>query len=151
MEQKFRIEKKHTEIASKSTIQKALTFLKTTELEPPYLLTDKAKVRQKVHSIGRNIRNCEVYYAVKANPDIEVLKLIDHMGIGFEIASEGELAMLVSMGVHKDRIITSRYRKESIITVNSFLYGMIVFFIGPGIQPLVRRSCEAVIQNSLLL
>jgi len=107
MRQKFRIEKIHTEIASKSTIQKALSFLKTTELEPPYLLTDKAKVRQKVHSIGRNIRNCEVYYAVKANPDIEVLKLIDHMGIGFEIASEGELAMLVSMGVHKDRIITS--------------------------------------------
>ena len=107
MRQKFRIEKIHTEIASKSTIQKALTFLKTTELEPPYLLADKAKVRQKVHSIGKNIRNCEVYYAVKANPDIDILKLIDNTGIGFEIASEGELAMLVSMGVHKDRIITS--------------------------------------------
>jgi ornithine decarboxylase len=107
MKQKFRIEKIHTEIASKSTIQKALMFLRTTELEPPYLLTDKAKVRNKVHSIGRNIRNCEVYYAVKANPDIDILKLIDTTGVGFEIASEGELAMLVSMGVHKDRIITS--------------------------------------------
>ena len=107
MKQKFRIEKIHTEIASKSTIQKVLMFLRTTELEPPYLLTDKAKVRNKVHSIGRNIRNCEVYYAVKANPDIDILKLIDTTGVGFEIASEGELAMLVSMGVHKDRIITS--------------------------------------------
>jgi len=107
MKQKFRIEKIHTEIASKSTIQKALMFLRTTELEPPYLLTDKAKVRNKVHSIGRNIRNCEVYYAVKANPDIDILKLIDTTGVGFEIASEGELAMLVSMGVHEDRIITS--------------------------------------------
>ncbi len=107
MGQKFRVEKIHTEITSRSTIQKTLSFIRSTELEPPYLLTYKAKIRQKVHSMGRNIKNCEVYYAVKANPDIEVLKFIDSLGIGFEIASEGELAMLVSMGVHKNRIITS--------------------------------------------
>ena len=98
MGQKFRIEKIHTEIASKSTIQKAFNFLKTTDLEPPYLLVDKAKVRQKLTSIGKNIRNSEVYYAVKANPDIEVLSLINDLGVGFEIASEGELAMCVSLG-----------------------------------------------------
>src|SRR4030042_4903022 len=107
MGQKFRIEKIHTEIAAKSTIQKAFDFLKTTELEPPYLLVDKAKVRQKVRSIGKNIRNSEVYYAVKANPDIEVLKLINSLGVGFEIASEGELAVFASIGVSKDRIIQS--------------------------------------------
>ena len=107
MTQKFIINQKHTEITSESTIHKVLEFLKTTDLEPPYLLVDKAKVRQKVRSIGKNIRNSEVYYAVKANPDIEVLKLINSLGIGFEIASEGELAVLASIGVSKDRIITS--------------------------------------------
>ena len=107
MRQNLRIEKIHTEIASKATIQKVLNFLKTTEIEPPYLLLDKSKVKLKVKSIGKNIRNSEVYYAVKANPDIEVLKLINELGIGFEIASEGELKILAALGVSKDRIITS--------------------------------------------
>ena len=107
MKHRFRITKTHTRITSKSTIQKALAFIRTTDLEPPYLLIDRAKVRQKVHGIGKHIRNAEVFYAVKANPDVEVLKLVNSLGIGFEIASEGELNILASIGVSSDRIISS--------------------------------------------
>lgn len=107
MKHRFRIDRSHTRITAKSTIRKAIDFVRSTDLEPPYLLIDKARVRQKVHGIGKNIRNAEVFYAVKANPDIEVLKLINSQGIGFEIASEGELNILSSIGVSSDRIITS--------------------------------------------
>lgn len=107
MSHRFRITKAHTRITQKSTIQKAIDFIRETDLEPPYLLMNKAKVRQKVHAIGKNIRNAEVYYAVKANPDIEILKLINSLGIGFEIASEGEMSVLESIGVTSDRMITS--------------------------------------------
>ncbi len=107
MNHRFRITKDHTRITPKSTIQKAIDFIRETDLEPPFLLMDKTKVRQKVHAIGKNIRNAEVYYAVKANPDIEVLKLINSLGIGFEIASEGEMSVLESIGVSSDRMITS--------------------------------------------
>ncbi len=107
MKSRFRIDKTHTEIAAKSTIKKALAFLKTTDLEPPYLLIDTAIVKKKVRAIGRNIRNSKVFYAVKANPDIEILKLADSLGLGFEIASEGELGILISIGVKPSRIITS--------------------------------------------
>ena len=107
MSHRFRITKAHTRITQKSTIQKAIDFIRGTDLEPPYLLMDKAKVRQKVHAIGKNIRNSEVYYAVKANPDIEILKLINSLGIGFEIASEGEMSVLESIGVTSDKMITS--------------------------------------------
>jgi ornithine decarboxylase len=107
MKSTFRIDKTHNEIAAKSTIRKALSFLKTTDLEPPYLLLDTAIVRKKVRSIGKNIRRSKVFYAVKANPDIEILKLVDKLGPGFEIASEGELNILASLGVKADRIITS--------------------------------------------
>jgi ornithine decarboxylase len=142
MGQKFRIEKIHTEIAAKSTIQKAFNFLKTTELEPPYLLLDKAKVRQKVTSIGKNIRNSEVYYAVKANPDIEVLSLINDLGIGFEIASEGELAMCVSLGVSKDRIITSNPIKSFKFLRMAAKYGVNYFaFDSPDEVRKLRDYC----------
>jgi ornithine decarboxylase len=107
MSNRFRVEKLHTEIASKSTIRKAMAFLKSSGPEPPYLLIDKDKVKQKVSSIGRAVKGSRVFYAVKANPDIEVLKLIHGLGIGFEIASEGELRLLASLGVSRDRIITS--------------------------------------------
>ena len=65
------------------------------------------RVKQKVRLIGRRIKNSDVYYAVKANPDIEVLRLINSLGTGFEIASEGELNILATLGISKDRIITS--------------------------------------------
>jgi len=142
MGQKFRIEKIHTEIAAKSTIQKAFNFLKTTDLEPPYLLLDKAKVRQKLTSIGKNIRNSEVYYAVKANPDIEVLSLINDQGIGFEIASEGELAMCVSLGVSKERIITSNPIKSFKFLRMAAEYGVNYFaFDSPDEVRKLRDYC----------
>jgi ornithine decarboxylase len=142
MGQKFRIEKIHTEIAAKSTIQKAFNFLKTTDLEPPYLLVDKAKVRQKLTSIGKNIRNSEIYYAVKANPDIEVLSLINDLGIGFEIASEGELAMCVSLGVSKERIITSNPIKSFKFLRMAAEYGVNYFaFDSPDEVRKLRDYC----------
>lgn len=107
MNHRFRITKEHTRITPKSTIDKALEFIRNSDQEPPYLLIDKARVRQKVHSIGSNINNAEVYYAVKANPDVGVLKLINSLGIGFEIASEGEMSVLESIGVASNRMITS--------------------------------------------
>lgn len=107
MKKRFRIDKSHTEIMAKSTIRKALSFVKNSDEETPYLLMDKAKVKQKVRSIGNKIRNSKIFYAVKANPDIEILKLVSNLGIGFEIASEGELNILASIGVGPERMITS--------------------------------------------
>lgn len=107
MANKFRIEKVHTEIASKSTIRKARAFIKSSGIEPPFLLIDKDKVRQKVSYIGRAVKGSRVFYAVKANPDVEILKLIHGLGMGFEIASEGELRILASLEVTRDRIISS--------------------------------------------
>lgn len=107
MAQKFRVDKLHTTIASPSTIQKVLRFVRTTSVEPPYLLMDKTKIKKKVNSIGKNIKNAKVFYAVKAHPDIEIIKLINSLGIGFEIASEGELNILSAIGVSKERIVSS--------------------------------------------
>lgn len=129
MKIRFRIDKSHTEITSKSTIQKALKFVRSSELEPPYLLVDKAKVKQKVRSIGRNIRNSKVFYAVKANPDIEILKLINSLGIGFEIASEGELNILSSLGVSRERIISSNPIKSFRFLKMAGSYGVSHFAI----------------------
>ncbi|MEK6651797.1 MAG: type III PLP-dependent enzyme [Nitrospirota bacterium] len=107
MPRTFKVEKYHTGIVSKTTLFKVLKYLERKNIETPFLLVDKEKVMEKVSLIGRNIKNSTVFYAVKANPDIEVIKLVNKLEMGFEIASEGELKLLTSIGVKPERIISS--------------------------------------------
>lgn len=87
----FRIEKNHAGIVAKSTLFKALQYLDRENIDTPFLLVDCEKIREKSSMIGRHIKNSKLFYAVKANPDIEVLRFLDGLGSGFEIASEGSL------------------------------------------------------------
>jgi ornithine decarboxylase len=148
----FRLDKTHTDIASRSTLQKALKFLNKTDIEPPYLLMDKSKIKKKVNLIGKKIKNSKVFYAVKAHPDIEILKLINHLGIGFEIASEGELNILSALGVSKDRIVSSNPIKSFRFLKMASEYGISHFAVdakdeilklqkfSPGCKVYVRLS-----------
>ncbi|MBM4146231.1 MAG: type III PLP-dependent enzyme [Nitrospira sp.] len=107
MLRKFKIDKYHAGIVPESTLFKTLRYLDTEKIETPFLLIDKDKVREKTTMIGRNIKNAKVFYAVKANPDIEILRFLNGLKMGFEIASEGELEILSSIGVEPSRIISS--------------------------------------------
>ncbi len=103
----FKIEKLHAGIVPESTLFKTLRYLDKENIETPFLLVDSEKVREKTSMIGRYIKNSKVFYAVKANPDVEVLKFLNKLKLGFEIASEGELEILSSIGVEPSRIISS--------------------------------------------
>lgn len=103
----FKIEKSQAGIIPESTLFKTLRYLDKEKIETPFLLIDGDKVREKTSMIGRYIRNAKVFYAVKANPDIEILRYLNKLMLGFEIASEGELEMLSSIGVEPSRIISS--------------------------------------------
>ncbi len=103
----FKIEKYHAGIVSKATLFKALQYLDNEKIITPFLLIDGEKVREKVALIGRHIKNAKLFYAVKANPDIKVIKFLNKLKTGFEIASEGELELLSSIGVEASRIISS--------------------------------------------
>lgn len=107
----FKIDKFHAGIVAKSTLFKVLQYLDREDIETPFLLVDSEKVREKVSLIGRHIKNARLFYAVKANPDIEVLRFLAGLGSGFEIASEGELEVLSDLGVDPSRIISSNPMK----------------------------------------
>ncbi len=103
----FKVEKFHAGIIPESTLFKALRYLDRQRIETPFLLVDRDKVREKASMIGRHIRNSKVFYAVKANPDIQMLRYLNRLKMSFEIASEGELEILSSIGVEPARIISS--------------------------------------------
>lgn len=111
-------------LISKKTWDKILNFIATSDKPSPYLLIDKDVIKEKVELIGKNIKNSRVFYAVKANPDREVLAYLNSLGIGFEIASEGELRILSDLGVEPQRIITSNPVKTLVFLEQAVSYGI---------------------------
>jgi ornithine decarboxylase len=103
----FKIEKFHADIIPKSSLFKVLKYLDKEHIETPCLLIDGSKVREKVKLIGRYIKNSKVFYAVKANPDIKILRYLNKLKLGFEISSEGELEILSKLRIKPERIISS--------------------------------------------
>jgi ornithine decarboxylase len=113
-----------SEYIRQSTWDKVLKFIASTDIPSPYLLIDKDLLGDKVSLIGRKIQNAKVFYAVKANPDKEVVRFLDGLGMDFEIASEGELAILSSLGVNGDRIISSNPVKSLRFLHDAVSYGV---------------------------
>jgi ornithine decarboxylase len=112
---------------NQSTWDKVINYIAASDEEPPYLLMDKELVKDKITLIGKNIRNSKVFYAVKANPDIEVLRFLNQFGVGYEIAAEGELRMLAKIGVEPGRIITSNPVKTFKFLEEAVNYGVKYF------------------------
>jgi ornithine decarboxylase len=75
--------------------------------ETPVLVIDTATLKRTAAVFASYAPAIATYYAVKANADADVLQTLAAEGIGFEVASEAELATLLSLGVTSDRIITS--------------------------------------------
>lgn len=105
-------------------LDKVLNWIASHDDEPPYLLIDKEILKQKVSLIGKGIKKAKVFYAVKANSDKEVLKYLNSLGIGFEIASDGELNVLKELGVKPERIITSNPIKTFKFLEEAVQYGI---------------------------
>ena len=73
----------------------------------PFLILDTAIVRAKVRRFRAAMPRVRPHYAVKANPDRRVLKVLVQEGAGFEIASTAELDLLLSLGVPAAEIFYS--------------------------------------------
>ena len=65
----------------------------------PFLILDTAIVREKAQRFRAAMPRVRPHYAVKANPDRRVLKVLVQEGTGFEIASTEELDQLLALGV----------------------------------------------------
>jgi len=65
----------------------------------PFLLVDTSITRNKVRRFKAAMPRVHPHYAVKANPDPRVLKVLIEEGAGFEIASIAELDLLLGLGV----------------------------------------------------
>ena len=77
----------------------------------PFLLVDSSIVREKVRRFYAAMPRVRPHYAVKANPDPRVLRMLIEEGAGFEIASTAELDLLLSLSVPAREIFYSNPMK----------------------------------------
>ncbi|HEX5768846.1 MAG TPA: hypothetical protein VFX94_11475, partial [Burkholderiales bacterium] len=78
----------------------------------PFLILDTAIVRNKIRRFSAAMPRVRPHYAVKANPDRRVLKVLLQEGAGFEIASTAELDLLLALGVPAAEIFYSNPMKS---------------------------------------
>ena len=73
----------------------------------PFLAYDLDTVRARYSHFTRTLPGVECYYAVKCNPAAELLETLAAAGSCFEIASQGELALLEPVGVDPRDVLYS--------------------------------------------
>src|SRR6478672_1121247 len=79
-------------------------FLRDRRDDGPCLVVDLDVVRDNYLAFAKALPDTRVFYAVKANPAREVLKLLAALGSCFDTASVAEIEMVLAAGATPDRI-----------------------------------------------
>jgi len=85
----------------KATIKKAIKLFGT-----PLFLYDVENIKYNWKQLNEIIPdNTSIYYSVKANPNVSIIKVFKELGAFFEVASEGELNAVLKNNIKHERII----------------------------------------------
>jgi len=94
-----------------ATFQRMKAFADTQET--PFVVIDTAIISQAYDDLRAGFEFAKVYYAVKANPAVEIIDLLKEKGSSFDIASIYELDKVMERGVSADRISYGNTIKKS--------------------------------------
>lgn len=72
--------------------------------ETPFVVIDTQTIATSYDALGQCFPFAKVYYAVKANPAVEIIRLLRDKGSNFDIASIYELDKVMNEGVGPERI-----------------------------------------------
>ncbi|KAF2740362.1 ornithine decarboxylase [Polyplosphaeria fusca] len=73
--------------------------------EDTFFVADLGEVYRQHLRWKKNLARVKPHYAVKCNPDPQVLRLLSELGAGFDCASKNEIDQVLKMGVDPARII----------------------------------------------
>ncbi len=109
--------------------QRVLDFLATRRPNGPCLVVDLEVVRDNFHAFEKAMPDSKIYYAVKANPAPEILRLLASMGSSFDCASVAEIEMAMDAGATADRISYGNTIKKERDVARAFELGIRLFAI----------------------
>jgi ornithine decarboxylase len=129
-------------------------FLKRRKDEGPCLVVDLDVVRENYLAFAKSLPDSKVFYAVKADPAPEILKLLVSLGCCFDVASVNETQAALAAGASPDRIsYGNTIKKESDIAA-AFALGVTLYAVdceaevekvaraAPGSRVICRIHCD---------
>jgi ornithine decarboxylase len=129
-------------------------FLRLRRPEGPCLVVDLDVVRENYNAFAGALPDSRVFYAVKANPDPAVLKLLAELGSSFDCASVAEIDMAFAAGATADRISYGNTIKKERDIAAAFARGIRLFAVdsveeveklaraAPGARVFCRILCD---------
>jgi ornithine decarboxylase len=104
-------------------------FLRHRRPESPCLVVDTEVVRDNYLAFARAMPDSRVFYAIKANPAPEILKLLAGLGSAFDCASVPEIDMALAAGGTPDRISYGNTIKKERDIAAAFTRGIRLFAV----------------------
>src|SRR5665213_126242 len=129
-------------------------FLKHRTQDGPCLVVDLDVVRDNYLGFAKVLPDTKVYYAVKANPAPEILKLLTGFGCCFDVASLAETHAVLAAGATPDRISYGNTIKKETEIAAAFALGVTLFAVdceaevekvaraAPGSRLICRIVCD---------
>src|ERR1700733_12521393 len=99
-------------------------FLKKRSDDGPCLVVDLDVVRENYQSFAKALPDTKVYYAVKANPAPEILKLLAELGCCFDVASLPETRAALAAGAAPERVSYGNTIKKETEIAAAFALGI---------------------------
>ena len=110
--------------------------------QTPFVLIDLERVKHKFLELQTCFPMAKIYYAVKANPAVEIIRILNSLGSHFDIASIYELERVLSIGVTPDRVSFGNTIKKA-RDVKTFYERGVRLFATDSEQDLRTIACEA--------
>tara|TARA_R110000868_G_scaffold237132_5_gene491500 strand:- start:9120 stop:10340 length:1221 start_codon:yes stop_codon:yes gene_type:complete len=76
------------------------TFIGQNRFDRPTLVLDINQVEGQYHALKAGLGRAHIHYAVKANPQREIIERLVGLGSGFDAASRAEIELCLSLGAH---------------------------------------------------
>jgi ornithine decarboxylase len=95
--------------------------------ETPYLMMDLRNVSQSFDSLLRYFPQAGIYYAVKANPAKEIVKLLLQKGSYFDVASPAEIDLCLQSGASPEMLSYGNTIKKAKDIAYAFAKGVRLF------------------------
>lgn len=78
----------------------------------PLFIISKSKLHEQVQKFRTLIPRAIPFYAVKANPHPEILKIFAQLGLGFDVASKQEIDAILNLWVNPTRMVFANTTKD---------------------------------------
>ena len=80
------------------------SFIRSTVFDRPTLVIDVDRVEEQYHALKAGLGHARIHYAVKANPQREIIERLVDLGSGFDAASRAEIELCLSLGARPENI-----------------------------------------------